>query len=585
MRALSIAVFSVFFNLAGNALAQRAADPAANAVIGFDTRFPPVVAQNGMVSAQERVAAAIGTAILKRGGNAVDAAVGTGFALSVTHPQAGNLGGGGFMVIALAKEKKTIAIDFRETAPAAASKDMFLTPDGIVDFTKSQFSRTSAGVPGSVAGLLHALERYGSMALADVMEPAIHLAEDGFAIPPGLALALNRGRERFEKDSSSMSYFVKPDKQPWKPGDVLKQTDLAATLRAIRDRGAKGFYEGPVAEKIAAEMRDGGGLITLDDLKSYKVVEREPVRGSYRGYEIISMPPPSSGGAHLIQILNILEGYDLKALGHNSADSIHRIIEATRRAYADRAKYMGDPDFVAVPTAGIVSKAYAATLRDTIDLRSASLSANVGAGVLPSREGENTTHYSVVDKTGNAVSTTTTLNFFFGSGYSVDGAGFLLNDEMDDFTAKPSTPNGFGLIQGEANAIQPGKRPLSSMTPTIVMKDGAPYLVTGSPGGSTIITAVLQQVLNVLTFNMNVAEATAEPRVHHQWLPDLLISERGLSPDTLRILEERGFLFPKNSDGGFQHRILGRVNSVMRKDGWLFGAADTRDGDSGAVGY
>jgi gamma-glutamyltranspeptidase / glutathione hydrolase len=328
-----------------------------------------------------------------------------------------------------------------------------------------------------------------------------------------------------------------------------------------------------------------GGLITLEDLKAYRVTERQPVRGTYHGYEIVSMPPPSSGGVHVIQMLNILEGYDLKKLGQDSADSIHRLVEAMRRAFADRAKYLGDPDFVQVPVAGLTSKAYAAELRKGIDLERATKSADVSAGKLPAPEGEQTTHFSVMDKAGNAVANTYTLNLAFGSGFTVDGAGFFLNNEMDDFSAKPGAPNAFGLIGDEANAIAPRKRPLSSMAPTIVFKDGAPYLITGSPGGSTIITVVLQEILNVLTFDMNVAEATAAPRIHHQWQPDNVITERGISDDTLRILEARGFILPKNSDGTFQHRVLGRANSIMKKGKLYLGAADTRDGDGAAIGF
>jgi gamma-glutamyltranspeptidase / glutathione hydrolase len=580
-----LATLTVLLSLAAPVFAQRATDPAADAVFGSDARFQPVIAPNGMVAAQEKIAAEVGADILKDGGNAVDAAVAIGFALAVTHPQAGNIGGGGFMLIALAGGKKIVAIDYRETAPAAASPTMFLDANGNVDTERARRSRSSSGVPATVAGLLHALERYGTMTRERVMAPAIKLAEEGFPISYGLAFALAKGRERFSKDPSSVGYFEHADGTSYKAGEILRQTDLAKTLRAIRDFGRDGFYEGPIAEAIVAEMKQGDGLITLDDLKNYRPVEREPVRGTYLGYDIVSMPPPSSGGAHVIQMLNILEGYNLKALGSDSADTIHRLVEAMRRAYADRAKFLGDPDFVKVPLAGIVSKSYAARLRNGIDLGHATRSADVSAGRLPSSEGDQTTHFSVMDRAGNAVSNTYTLNLAFGSGYSVDDAGFLLNNEMDDFSAKPGAPNAFGLIGGEANAIEPGKRPLSSMTPTIVLKDGAPYLVTGSPGGSTIITVVLQEILNVLAFDMNVAEATATPRVHHQWQPDVVISETGISDDTLRILEARGFILPKNGDRSYQHHVLGRANSVMKKGDLFFGAADMRDGDGAAVGY
>ncbi|MBJ7535992.1 gamma-glutamyltransferase [Rhodomicrobium vannielii ATCC 17100] len=580
----ALAVVSALVPFTPPALAQKATDPAADALIGFDARFVPAVAENGMVAAQEKVAAQVGADILKAGGNAIDAAVAVGFAMAVTHPQAGNIGGGGFMLITLADGRK-IALDYRETAPAAATRDMFLDNRGAVDRDKARYSRASAGVPGTVAGLLYALEKYGTMPRDKIMAPAIRLAEEGVVVPYGLAFAFSRAKDRLKNDPSSARYFLNPEGQPWRMGEVLRQPDLAKTLRAISERGAAGFYEGEVAELIATEMKKNGGLITEDDLKAYKPVEREPVRGIYNGYEIVSMPPPSSGGVHVIQMLNILEGFDLKALGSESADTYHRLIEAMRRAYADRAKYLGDPDFVTVPVAGLTNKAYAAELRKGIDLERAARSADVSAGKPPAPEGEQTTHFSVMDKAGNAVANTYTLNLAFGSGYSVDGAGFLLNNEMDDFSAKAGAPNAFGLTGDEANAIEPRKRPLSSMAPTIVMKDGAPYLVTGSPGGSTIITVVLQEILNVLTFDMNVAEATAAPRIHHQWMPDNVITERGVSDDTLRLLEARGFILPKNADGTFQHRVLGRANSIMKKGPLFLGAADLRDGDSAAIGY
>ncbi|ADP71646.1 gamma-glutamyltransferase [Rhodomicrobium vannielii ATCC 17100] len=580
----ALAVVSALVPFTPPALAQKATDPAADALIGFDARFVPAVAENGMVSAQEKVAAQVGADILKAGGNAIDAAVAVGFAMAVTHPQAGNIGGGGFMLITLADGRK-IALDYRETAPAAATRDMFLDNRGAVDRDKARYSRASAGVPGTVAGLLYALEKYGTMPRDKIMAPAIRLAEEGVVVPYGLAFAFSRARDRLKNDPSSARYFLKPEGEPYRMGEVLRQPDLAKTLRTISERGAAGFYEGEVAELIATEMKKNGGLITEDDLKAYKPVEREPVRGIYNGYEIVSMPPPSSGGVHVIQMLNILEGVDLKALGSESADTYHRLIEAMRRAYADRAKYLGDPDFVTVPVAGLTNKAYAAELRKGIDLERAARSADVSAGKPPAPEGEQTTHFSVMDKAGNAVANTYTLNLAFGSGYSVDGAGFLLNNEMDDFSAKAGAPNAFGLTGDEANAIEPKKRPLSSMAPTIVMKDGAPYLITGSPGGSTIITVVLQEILNVLTFDMNVAEATAAPRIHHQWMPDNVITERGVSDDTLRLLEARGFILPKNADGTFQHRVLGRANSIMKKGPLFLGAADLRDGDSAAIGY
>jgi len=583
--AMLAAVVAVAASITAPAMAQRADDPAAEALISRDVRFHPAIAKNGMVAAQDEIAAKVGADILKNGGNAVDAAVATGFAMAVTHPQAGNLGGGGFMLIALAEPKKVIALDYREMAPAAAGRDLFLDADGEVDTGKSRFSRASAGVPGTVAGMIHALETYGTMTLGDVLEPAIRLAEEGFEIPRGLAYAMARSKERFEKDPSSVEYFLHPDGRAYETGELFRQADLARTLRAIAGNGREGFYGGWVADRIAREMKDGNGLITLDDLKAYTVVEREPVRGTFRGYEIASMPPPSSGGTHLVQMLNILSEYDLEAAGHNSADYIHRLVEAMRRAYADRATHMGDPDFWDVPVFGLASESYADELRKTIDLERASDSSEISAGTPPVRESEQTTHYSVIDKDGNAVANTYTLNFGFGSGYSVDGAGFLLNNEMDDFSAKPGVPNAYGLIGGEANAIEPRKRPLSSMTPTIMLKDGQPFLATGSPGGSTIITVVMQILLNIAAFDMNIAEATAAPRIHHQWLPDLVFVEPGVSPDTVRLLKERGFKFPTDEQGRVIRRILGRTNSILWRDGYLFGSADPRAADGAIAAY
>ena len=567
------------------AFAQRADTPPASETVSREAMFHPPVARNGMVAAEDAVAAEVGVEILRKGGNAVDAAVATGFAMAVTHPQAGNLGGGGFMLIALPARNKTIAIDYREMAPATATRDLFIGPDGEVDNEKARYSRASAGVPGTVAGLIHALETYGTMSLADILAPAIRLAQDGITVPRGLAFELAGNVKRFEKDPSSVKYFLHPEGRPYAPGETLKQPDLARTLRSIATEGRRGFYEGPVADAIVAEMGAGGGLITAEDLKAYRVVEREPVRGNYRGFEVASMPPPSSGGAHLIEMLNILEGFDLKAAGHNSADYLHRLVEAMRRAYADRAEHMGDPDFWKVPVAGLTSETYAERLRNSIDLARASKSADISAGSPPAREGEQTTHFSVMDKDGNAVANTYTLNFTFGSGYSVDGAGFLLNNEMDDFSAKPGVPNAFGLIGGDANAIEARKRPLSSMTPTIVLKDGKPYIVTGSPGGSTIITVVLQVLLNMLEFDMNVMEATAAPRIHHQWLPDTVLTERGIPVDTVHLLEGRGFIFPRGPDGRLMQRILGRANTVAKQGGYVFGAADPRSVDAAVAGY
>ena len=565
----------------GPAQAQSAAGE--NALISYDARFHPVIGENGAVAAQEEIAAQVGRDILAAGGNAVDAAVATGFALAVTHPQAGNLGGGGFMVITLADRDEPIAIDYREMAPAAAGRDMFLDQDGNVDNERARFSHLSAGVPGSVMGLTTALDQYGTMTLKEVLSPAIKLADKGFGMPRALAQALGRRQDRFKRDPSSLSYLYKPDGSSYQTGERFVQKDLARTLKRIAKEGAAGFYEGPVAALIVAEMEANGGLITLDDLKNYRAVERDAITGSYRGHEIISMPPPSSGGIHVIEMLNILEGYDLASLGHNSADYIAVLIEAMRRAYADRSEYLGDPDYFDVPIEALTDKDYAATLRAQIDPNKATLSSAVRPGLGPVDESPQTTHFSVADKDGNAVAVTTTLNFTFGSGYSVDGAGFLLNNEMDDFSAKPGAPNGFGLIGGTANAIEPGKRPLSSMTPTMVLKDGEPWLVTGSPGGSTIINIVLQVILNAIDFDMNAMQAVNSPRIHHQWMPDVVATEPGISIDTLRVLESRGFKLMKTDDGAYSQRVMGSANTIMLEDGVVFGAADPRRPGAGVA--
>ncbi len=566
-------------------LAQTAGEASgANSLVSYRSIFHPVEAENGMVAAQDRLAAEVGRDILKKGGNVVDAAVATGFALAVTHPQAGNIGGGGFMLIKLAGRDDVIAIDYREKAPVAATRDMFLDAAGEVDTQRARFSHLSAGVPGSVMGLTMALEKYGTMPLKDVIAPAVRLAEKGFPVTGALADAFGDYSERFARDPSSVGYFTRQG-APYAKGDIFVQKDLARTLKAIAKSGAKGFYEGPVADRIVAEMTANGGLITHEDLKKYAAVERAPVRGTYRGYDIVSMPPPSSGGVHLIEMLNVLEGYDLAAMGHNSADYLGLLVEAMRRAYADRSAYLGDPDFFEVPVAALTSAGYAAKLRGQINPRRATRSADVAPGLGPVGESEQTTHFSVMDKDGNAVAVTTTLNFTFGSSYSVNGAGFLLNNEMDDFSSKPGTPNGFGLLGGEANEIGPQKRPLSSMTPTIVIKDGKAVFATGTPGGSTIINIVLQNVLNILDFGMNPMQANAAPKIHHQWQPDRITAEPGVSLDTISIMEERGFIFSRSEAGALQQRPMGRTNTVMLHEGRLLGAADPREPDGGTGAF
>jgi gamma-glutamyltranspeptidase/glutathione hydrolase len=559
--------------------AAQMAPPAPAPLLTNTARFLPVVVRNGMVASQEKLATRVGVEILKTGGNAIDAAVAVGFALAVTHPQAGNLGGGGFMLVHLAARNETIAIDYRETAPAAATREMFLDERGEADPRKSRDSALGVGVPGTVAGLALAHQKYGSgkFTLAQLIAPAIKLAREGFPVDDELADTLPRAQPRLARWPASAKIFLKSDGAVLGRGDRLVQADLAASLEAIASGGPRAFYEGPVGDKIAASLRANGGIMTLDDLKNYRAVERAAVRGTYRGYAIASMPPPSSGGVHLVEILNILEGFSLRDLGAGAAATLHLMIEAMKPAYADRAEHLGDPDVVAVPVAGLTSKRYAARLRDAIDPERARPARSIRAGI-PVHEGDNTTHFSVIDRDGNAVANTTTLNFFYGLGLVADDTGILLNNELDDFAAKSNAPNAFGLVGGAANAPGPGKRPLSSMAPTIVLRDGRVVLVTGTHGGSRIITTVLQVLLNVIDHDMNIAEAVAAPRIHHQWLPDEVVAERGLSPDTMRLLEARGH----NIVVG---RTFGSANSILVTPDGLTGAADPRQRGTLAEGY
>ena len=556
--------------------AQNAAEPI---VAGF-ARTQPVVAKNGMVVAQEATAARIGIDILKRGGNAVDAAVATGFALSVTLPRAGNLGGGGFMLVHLAGEKKTIAIDYRETAPAAMNKNIFLDESGKFVPAKSQSSGLAVGVPGTVAGLYLAWEKYGSgkLEFAELVRPAMLLARDGIQVEGDLVSSLAEVKDRLARYSSSRAVFMHKDGTPLRDGDVLVQPDLATTLYRIAQRGPKGFYEGETAERIVNAVRNEGGIMAAADLRDYKAVEREVVRGKYRDREIISMPPPSSGGVHVVQILNMLEGFPLNKSGPNSAQTIHLMAESMKLAYADREKWLGDPDFVKNPVAGLVSKKYADELRKRISADRATPSKDIKAGDPLAYESDQTTHYSVMDSQGNAVANTYTLNFSYGLGMVAAGTGVLLNNELDDFAATAGAPNAFGLMGGDANAPGPRKRPLSSMSPTMVFRNGELELVTGSPGGSRIITTVLQVISNVVDHNMNVAEASEAARVHHQLYPDELRIERGISPDTVKLLEQKGHIVR-------EHRTMGSTQSIMRVKSEFHGAADTRQMGTAAVGY
>jgi gamma-glutamyltranspeptidase / glutathione hydrolase len=527
-----------------------------------------VAAEHGMVVAQEKLAARIGAAVLRRGGNAVDAAVATGFAMAVTYPRAGNIGGGGFMVIHSAERGEDITIDYRETAPAATARDIFLGADGKPDNAKSRESALGIGVPGTVAGLTLALAKYGSgkFTLSELLKPAIDLARDGLIVADDIADTLPDEYRWLSRWPASAKIFSRKDGTSLREGDTFIQTDLAATLSAISEQGSRGFYEGPVADRLVAGIRGAGGIMTLDDLKSYQPVIRPPLRGTYRGYDIISMPLPSSGGVGLLEMLNILEGFPMSDLKQGTAPSLHLMIEAMKRAYADRARYLGDPAFVNAPIATLIAKDYAARQRANIDPDHATASTQV---LPPPREGSNTTHFSVVDSQGNAVSNTYTLNFPYGVGLIAEGTGVLLNNELDDFTAAPGASNAFGLVGFEANLPGPGKRPLSSMSPTIVLKDGKPVLVTGSPGGSRIISTVLQVIVNVLDYHMDVAAAVTAPRLHHQWLPDEVRIERGFSDETLAALKARG------------HRVvepMGQTsaNSIAVTPNGLLGAPDPR---------
>ncbi|BCA37773.1 gamma-glutamyltransferase [Kluyvera ascorbata] len=531
-----------------------------------------------MVASVDATATRVGVEILRQGGNAVDAAVAVGYALAVTHPQAGNIGGGGFMMLRT-KEGKTTAIDFREMAPEQATRDMFLDDHGNPDSKKSLTSHLASGTPGTVAGFSLALEKYGTMPLNKVISPAIKLAKDGFVVNDALADDLKTyGSEVLPHHANSKAIFWK-DGEPLKKGDKLVQANLAKSLELIAENGPDAFYKGAIADQIAEEMHKNGGLMTKVDLANYKAVERTPISGEYRGYEVFSMPPPSSGGIHIVQILNILENFDLHKYGFGSADAMQLMAEAEKHAYADRSEYLGDPDFVKVPWQALTNKAYAKSIADQIDINKAKPSSQIKPGKLAPYESNQTTHFSVVDKDGNAVAVTYTLNTTFGTGIVAGNTGILMNNEMDDFSAKPGVPNVYGLVGGDANAVGPKKRPLSSMSPTIVVKDGKTWLVTGSPGGSRIITTVLQMVVNSIDFGMNVAEATNAPRFHHQWLPDELRVEKGFSPDTLKLLEAKGQKVAVKE-------AMGSTQSIMvDPDGTLYGASDPRSPDDLTAGY
>lgn len=532
--------------------------------------------KNGMVVSASEIASQVGVDILKKGGNAVDAAVAVQFALAVVYPNAGNLGGGGFMVYRSAKGE-TSTLDFREKAAAAASRDMYLDASGNPIVEKSLYGQLAAGVPGSVAGMEEAHQKYGKLKWEDLVNPAVALAANGFKLTARQANELNGLKNRFTKLNPLGTALVKDTK--WVAEDVLVQTELANTLRAIAKEGRKGFYEGAVADSIVAEMKRGGGIISKQDLIAYKAIWRKPVTGKYRGYDVVTMPPPSSGGIALIQLLKSVEPFPLTKWGFNTDSTVQVMVEAERRVYADRAAHLGDPDFYKVPQQKLIDDAYIKQRMSTFNWKAASTSASVSAGEIAPAEHEETTHFSIVDREGNAVAITTTLNGSYGAGVVVKGAGFLLNNEMDDFSVKPGAPNMYGLVGGEANAIAPGKRMLSSMTPAILSKDGNLFMVVGTPGGSTIITSVFQTILNVVDFNMSMQNAVNAKKFHHQWLPDeVVIENQALDSLTIEKLKAKGYkIVPRGA--------IGRVDAILKtKWGYYQGGADPR-GDDKAVGW
>ncbi len=576
--------FLAFVSLADNTKADTPP------LVRYDSIHHPTIAPNGMVVSQNKLASQVGADILKQGGNAIDAAIATAFALAVTLPRAGNLGGGGFMLVHIEETDQQFALDYRELAPELATRDMYLDDKGDVDKQKAWFTHQSAGVPGTVAGMYLAWEKWGSLKWKNLLAPAIRLADKGMVVSYDLGTNLQRRQERLSKNPITKHYLYKQDGTSYQAGDILRQRDLAKTLKRIARKGAKGFYQGKTADLIVADMQANEGLITHADLNNYKAVIREVVSGEFTvpgtedlvdNYQIVSMPPPSSGGIHLIQMLNTLEHLPLKEQGRDTAEGIHLLVEAMRVAYADRSVHLGDPDFYDVPLEFLISEDYGKKIADGINLNQARKSSDVAPVTIAKKESPDTTHFSVVDKFGNAVANTYTLNFSYGSGIMVKGAGFLLNNEMDDFSSKPGVPNMFGLIGAEANKIEPEKRMLSSMTPTIVTKDGKLKMVIGTPGGSTIITQVFQVFLNVTEFDMGMSEAINAPRFHHQWRPDMLFTEKDAFPaETNAALEKLGHKIKVRGSGK-----IGRFEGVLvLPDGKLEGGADIR-GDDSAEGY
>jgi gamma-glutamyltranspeptidase/glutathione hydrolase len=540
----------------------------------------PTFGHKAMVVSADKYASEVGVQILKQGGNAADAAAAVGFALAVTVPRAGNLGGGGFALFYDAPAKQIKALDYREVAPSRSTEKMYQHRDGSVDSNKSLHSLMGTGVPGTVAGLLDLQEKYGRLTRADILAPAIKLAEEGFPVSQSLALSLWDHKDRLKKRPETARTFFKYDGRPYTPGEIFIQSDLAESLKLISTYGKNAFYTGPIANAIANDMKTYGGIITEKDLENYKPVYRDPIVGRYKGYQIAAMPPPSSGGVHIIQMLNTLENFDLKAKGHNSAASIHIMAEAMKRAYADRSKYLGDPDFVRIPLDKLTAKIYGRRIAESISQNSATPSRNISPGALFSvpEESPQTTHFSVIDEDGSIVSNTYTLNLSYGNAHVITGTGILMNNEMDDFSSRAGVPNAYGLIGGKANKIEAGKRPLSSMTPVIVFKNGEAVLATGSPGGARIITTVLNILVNVLEHEMNIADATAAPRVHHQWMPDELRIEQGISPDTQTLLKGLGYSVSLKAP-------FGAAMTLAKSSLGVYGYADSRRGDAYAAGY
>ena len=544
-------------------------------ILNRDSIVHPAVSNSGMVVSQHYLATEVGKTILDQGGNAIDASVAVAFALAVVLPRAGNIGGGGFLVLHNAEENKNYALDYREMAPAAADRDMYLNEDGSINKSTSRLGYLASGIPGTVAGMWEAHQKFGSMPWKDLLEPAIQLAKEGFKVSSFMADSINRAHSSMKDYPSTVKIFF--PEFPLKPNHNLVQKDLAATLKRIAQNGKDGFYKGKTAKMFAAAMKKNNGLITEDDLRNYKALWREPLVGNYKDFKIVTMPPPSSGGVHLIQMLNVLSNFDLKKLGHNSKDYTLLLTEVMKYAYADRSKYLGDPDFYEVPVSKLIEQAYAASIANSITIGKITSSDDIYPGAMLPPEGMETTHFSISDKFGNTVSNTYTINSSYGAKVVVEGLGFLLNNEMDDFAAAPGIPNQFGLLGGEANKIEPYKRPLSSMTPSIVFFQDKPYLITGSPGGSRIITTVLQMILNVIEFEMEVSDATVQPRIHHQWKPDVLGLEKGFNSSVIELLMQ-------SPQKVYLHSPGTSLESIVLKNSYHYGFGDTRRPDSLARG-